>query len=198
MAVPVARLLLVPFILLLISAPARSDALDALERVLALRFRVAQITPQRLAKIPQTTPPLIFDVRSPDEFAVSHLAGAIRIEPTRGGEDFLRQFSTELRGRTAVFYCTVGARSSRLALDVLAHLTPGDRVTVYNLRGGIFRWQAAGLPLRTMMVRPIGCIHTTQSGRIWHHAPVDSAIVLLAPAHLHRRSWVRRVARCNG
>ena len=88
-----ARLLLIPLILLLTAAPARSDTLGALERILALRFRVPQITPQGLAAIPQDTPPLIFDVRSPDEFAVSHIAGAIQIDPTRDGKDFLHRFA---------------------------------------------------------------------------------------------------------
>lgn len=143
------RLFFVSYILLLAAAPAQSDALGAMERVLAFRFAVPQMTPQALAAIPQDQRPCLFDVRDANEFAISHLPSATRIEPTRIGKDFLRQYSTVLRGRTAVFYCTVGARSSRLAADVLAHLTPLEGVTVYNLRGGIFRWQAARLPLES-------------------------------------------------
>lgn len=141
------RLFFASALLLLVAAPAWSDALGAMERVLAFRFAVPQITPQALAAIPPSQRPLLFDVRAADEFAVSHLPGAIQINPTRDGEGFLRRYATSLQGRTAVFYCTVGARSSRLAADVLAHLTSADSVTVYNLRGGIFRWQAARLPL---------------------------------------------------
>ena len=69
---------------------------------------------------------VIFDVREDDEFDVSHLKGAIRIDPGIEGEAFLRQFAGDIAGKTVVFYCSVGRRSSEVAqrvLDVLLRNT---------------------------------------------------------------------------
>lgn len=133
--------------LALSAGAARGDALGVVERVLAWRYPVPQIEAAAMASAPRDTRPLLFDVRRADEYAVSHLPDAIRISPARDADDFLREYRARLHGRGAVFYCTVGARSSRLAAAVRERLTAADRSTVYNLRGGILRWQAADLPL---------------------------------------------------
>lgn len=89
--------------------------------------------------------PLLFDVRRTDEFAVSHLDGAIRIDPEMSGADFLAKYGGELHGRTGVFYCSVGVRSAKLISRVLVAAQSvdglkGSAMELKNLEGGIFRW----------------------------------------------------------
>ena len=91
---------------------------------------------------------LLFDVREPEEFAVSHIAGAIQIDPKLSGEEFLDQFGALLRQRKrAVFYCSVGVRSSEMAMKVKEALNEKEPISLHNLRGGIFRWHNQNLPL---------------------------------------------------
>lgn len=83
--------------------------------------------------------PILLDVRTADEFAVSHLAGAIRVEP---GTDPAQLDS--LRGRgPIVTYCSVGYRSAELA----SMLIDAGFSDVSNLRGSIFRWANEGRPV---------------------------------------------------
>ncbi|MEN9640380.1 MAG: hypothetical protein RLZZ262_2249 [Bacteroidota bacterium] len=75
---------------------------------------------------------ILVDVRSEDEFNVSHLAGALHC-PWRGGE--LVGHEHLPTDRTIVLYCSVGKRSERAAeflLDV-------GYTKVYNLYGGLFQ-----------------------------------------------------------
>lgn len=82
----------------------------------------------------------IFDVREEDEFAVSRLTGAQRVEPGAWGWQFVRDHGAGLAGKTVVFYCSVGVRSSKLAARVEKALRERGVKGVYNLEGGIFRW----------------------------------------------------------
>ncbi len=83
---------------------------------------------------------VVFDVREEAEYEVSHLAGAIQISPGIDALEFAEDFSELLAGKTAVFYCSVGRRSS----DTLARLSPVLRSasvkSAANLKGGIFNW----------------------------------------------------------
>ncbi len=88
--------------------------------------------------------PVLLDVREADEFAVSHLPGAVRISPDAAASEIPAEL---LGGRPIVAYCSVGYRSSRL----LGRLRAGDHglgeVEVYNLEGSIFRWANEGRPV---------------------------------------------------
>jgi len=93
---------------------------------------------------------LLFDVREPDEFAVSHLPGAIRLAPDASIDQFYKHYGTRLEGIMPIFYCSVGRRSNALAEAVAAHGrldTKRQRITPTNLRGGIFRWHNEAKPL---------------------------------------------------
>jgi rhodanese-related sulfurtransferase len=83
---------------------------------------------------------VLFDVRENEEFAVSHLPGAILVDPDISEEEFAEAFSDKLQGKRAIFYCSVGVRSSILA-DRVAELVEretGKRPV--NLIGGLFQW----------------------------------------------------------
>lgn len=83
---------------------------------------------------------LLIDVREAPEFAVSHLAGAQRADPGIWRSTFMKTFGEKARGKTVVFYCSVGVRSSRLAQSVQAALKEQGARAVYNLDGGVFGW----------------------------------------------------------
>ncbi len=90
------------------------------------------------------TAPLVFDVRESAEYAVSHLPGAIRIDPGVDVEEFVASYGDKVVGRDVVFYCSVGVRSSKLAARVLQPLAARGVNGVYNLEGGLFRWHNEG------------------------------------------------------
>ncbi len=83
---------------------------------------------------------VIFDVREQEEFEVSHLQGAIRVPPNMSPANFISTFGEQSKGKTLVFYCSVGRRSSELASGIQSKLSVAEQARVYNLEGGIFRW----------------------------------------------------------
>lgn len=87
---------------------------------------------------------VIFDVREEQEYAVSRIAGARRVDPGAWGWQFLRDHGADLADKTVVFYCSVGVRSSKLAHRVAEALRERGVKGVYNLEGGLFRWHNEG------------------------------------------------------
>ena len=82
---------------------------------------------------------LLIDVRSPEEFAVSHLRNAVN---ARTPEQIAHAIRNR-RGAGAILYCSVGFRSSRLAHLLAKEGMPG----VANLEGSIFQWANEGRAL---------------------------------------------------
>ncbi|MGV8967058.1 MAG: rhodanese-like domain-containing protein [Cellulomonas sp.] len=85
----------------------------------------------------------VLDVRTPDEFATGHLAGAVNIDIE--GQTFDQQVADLPKDATYVVYCRSGNRSG-VATKKLADLGFTD---VYDVQGGIVAWQAAGGPVVT-------------------------------------------------
>ncbi|MHA1164745.1 MAG: rhodanese-like domain-containing protein, partial [Alphaproteobacteria bacterium] len=83
---------------------------------------------------------LVLDVRERNEFAVSRIKGAHRVDPGIWRWTFMNRFGDRVRGKTVVFYCSVGVRSSKLAAYVQAALKEQGAKGVYNLDGGVFAW----------------------------------------------------------
>lgn len=93
---------------------------------------------------------LFFDIRKESEFSVSHLESATRIAPETGAAEFLAEYGDRIHGKTVVFYCSVGERSSRLAETINQYQAASKEATTYrivNLEGGIFKWHNNHLPL---------------------------------------------------
>lgn len=84
--------------------------------------------------------PLLLDTRTPEEYAVSHLPNAQRLDPQT--TDF-SQLSEIERDRPIVTYCSVGYRSSAIA----TRLQEAGFRHVANLEGSIFRWANEGRPV---------------------------------------------------
>ena len=83
----------------------------------------------------------LVDVRTPQEYAESHIAGAININVQ--SEDFRQMVKKDLSKHSVVLvYCRSGKRSLKAA-QVLTRL--GYRVV--NLKGGIIEWKDDGFPV---------------------------------------------------
>ena len=83
---------------------------------------------------------VLLDAREAEEFAVSHLGGALRATSIEHAAALVDGAPT---GATIVAYCSVGYRSARL----VAALRARGRTQVYNLEGSIFRWANEDRPL---------------------------------------------------
>lgn len=90
---------------------------------------------------------LLFDVREPEEFAVSHIPGAQRVDPGTSRTAFLQRYRDKVADRVVVFYCSVGVRSSQMAQAVQAGLEKKGAKNVFNLDGGVFGWHNEKRPL---------------------------------------------------
>ncbi len=106
---------------------------------------------------------LVFDVREVDEFQVSHLPGAILIDPDTDAEDFIEDYGDQLQGKHLVFYCSVGRRSSemisRLHGDVNVAQQLSRAASTRNLKGGAFAWINAQRSLQNANAEPTSKVH---------------------------------------
>jgi rhodanese-related sulfurtransferase len=84
--------------------------------------------------------PLLIDVRTPQEYEVSHLPGAVWAQTPQQIASALRE---ALDGQAIVLYCSAGVRSSKAA----ATLVRSGRANVFNLQGSIFQWANEGRTL---------------------------------------------------
>jgi rhodanese-related sulfurtransferase len=124
-------------------------ALLPLERKLERQFpSVEHMIPehfeQALARDPNSV--LLLDSREQYEYEISHLHGALRVDPGILTRDFMTRFGKQVSGRKVVIYCSVGYRSSKLAQRLREALLRAGARGVYNLRGGLFAWHNTGRP----------------------------------------------------
>ncbi|MDQ7011387.1 MAG: rhodanese-like domain-containing protein [Mariprofundaceae bacterium] len=84
-------------------------------------------------------PFLMLDVRTPEEFAEGHIAGA-RLIPVQELEKRLAEVP---KNRQVYVYCRSGVRSAR-ASEMLFR---AGFTHIENITGGIQAWQAAGYPV---------------------------------------------------
>lgn len=84
--------------------------------------------------------PVLLDVRTPEEWNVSHLPGARRVDPNASVETAADGLSKET---PIVTYCAVGYRSGEMA----DRLRAAGFANVHNLEGSIFQWANEHRPL---------------------------------------------------
>jgi rhodanese-related sulfurtransferase len=148
-----ARLLLVGSLALaaLLAIDARARAETAVRRSaeeIARRWpRIDHLPGDRLAGLMEGNGIVLFDVREVDEYHVSRIPSAIRIDPDIRSRTFLDRYAVAVAGKTVVFYCAIGERSSRLAHRLAEDLRMHGALAVHNLAGGIFGWHDAARPL---------------------------------------------------
>ena len=118
-----------------------------------LRYDVPLVSVDSLAAHPHRARVLLLDAREPEEYTVSHLAGAIQVDP-RG--KLPPWTDTVDRERQVTVYCSVGYRSENVA----RRLREAGFTKVSNLYGSIFEWVDRGYPLVDSTGRPTRRVHT--------------------------------------
>jgi rhodanese-related sulfurtransferase len=124
----------------------RSGMLAAVKKLVRARFPdVPHLTTSQLADWladAQRLAPLLLDVRSEEEFAVSHLPNAHQVDPDSSVDDLLAKLPTD---QPWVLYCSAGYRSSHLAQRLLQ----SGATEISNLDGSIFCWVREGRELQS-------------------------------------------------
>jgi thioredoxin len=83
----------------------------------------------------------LIDVRTPEEFSQGHLKGALNYDINSA--EFENRLSALDKAKPVMVYCLSGGRSTAAA-DLMANK---GFTEVYNMRGGIMKWNAAGKPI---------------------------------------------------
>jgi phage shock protein E len=89
----------------------------------------------------------ILDVRTPEEFALNYVKGALNIDVKAA--DFAKKIAKLDRDGTYLVYCKGGVRSAR-AMNLMKE---AGFKQVYNLAGGLKKWQEEKLPLEAVSVQ---------------------------------------------
>lgn len=89
---------------------------------------------------PTRREPLLLDVREAEEYDVSHIYGAYRVDPDDESFPMLENVSSQT---PIVTYSSIGVRSAALAERLLER----GYTRVLNLRGSLFQWANDGHPL---------------------------------------------------
>lgn len=98
------------------------------------------VAPEAFAKkIKETPNAQILDVRTPEEYAAEHIDNAVNINWL--GDDFIADTEKFDKSKPVFVYCKIGGRSAK-ATAKLAEL---GFVNIYELNGGLMKWNAAGL-----------------------------------------------------
>lgn len=113
----------------------------------------------------QRQPPILLDVRTEEEWNVSHLPGARRVEPNASIEKAAAEIPKET---PIVTYCAVGYRSGTLATKLRA----AGFTSVRNLEGSIFQWANEHRPL-VREDKPVTTVHPYSS--LWGRLLTDDA-----------------------
>jgi sulfur-carrier protein adenylyltransferase/sulfurtransferase len=112
------------------------------EMLAEARQIVPEEGPQDLARrLESDTPPVVIDVRDPDEYRDGHIEAATNI--SRGFLEFRVGTAVSDPATPVVLYCQTGLRSM-LAAKALKEL---GYQTVINLQGGYQKWMQSGLPV---------------------------------------------------
>lgn len=102
------------------------------------------IPAKTFAELIKTTPNAqILDVRSPEEFAGQHIDNAVNVN--WNGDDFEANTTKYNKSEPVFVYCMSGGRSAKAS----AKLQELGFTTIYNLEGGILKWNSAGLDAPT-------------------------------------------------
>lgn len=108
---------------------------------------ISRITTAEVARLLEDNTqarPLLLDVRTTEEFEVSHLPGACRVEP--GADPASVNLTHDI---PIITYCSVGYRSGAFARK----LQQAGYKDVRNMAGSIFQWANEGRPLERGGVR---------------------------------------------
>jgi len=87
---------------------------------------------------------LILDTRPLKEYNVSHIPGALQVDPHMDATTFQTKFGSQLKDKTLIVYCSVGRRSSILGERLQKTAIEAGALSVKNMEGGVFGWHNDG------------------------------------------------------
>lgn len=96
---------------------------------------------------------LVLDAREWDEYAVSHLPGALYTGFNHFSEDILCGVSKDT---PIAVYCSIGYRSEKIAHQIIKM----GYTRVYNVYGSIFEWCNRGYPVEDISGAEVRKVHT--------------------------------------
>jgi rhodanese-related sulfurtransferase len=135
---------------------------------------VAQMSTAELARrLEAGEKPVLLDVRRFEEYAVSHLEGAIWLDP----ETEKPELPGVGRDTAIVTYCSIGWRSSQMA----ARLQEAGYRRVHNLEGSIFEWAREGRPLFQSGGDAVKAAETAAEKKVYRIHPYSPAWSFLVP-----------------
>ena len=106
-------------------------------------FGTVEATPFLLEKV-KADEWLLIDVRTPEEYAESHIPGAINM-PHDQINVFIESHN-DMKDKPIIIYC----RSGRRALLAMQELEQQQFMNVSHLEGDMMGWTASGLPVDKM------------------------------------------------
>jgi len=122
-----ALLILAPFLFCWMSACAQNGSVDAAKFQARMKEPSAQLV----------------DVRTPEEFAKGHIAGAVNIDWLEEG--FLDRANAIDKKRPVLLYCAAGGRSEEAVSAMIA----AGYIDVVDLANGFNGWKRSNLPVAT-------------------------------------------------
>lgn len=101
---------------------------------------VKNVSPDDAVKLLKDNPKIVvLDVRTPEEFAAGHIAGAKNVDFKAA--DFAAKVAALDRKQTYLVHCAAGGRSGK-TLELMKGF-----VSVYHLNEGFKAWEKAGKPV---------------------------------------------------
>jgi rhodanese-related sulfurtransferase len=87
---------------------------------------------------------IVLDVRTPEEYAIGHIVGALNINIAEA--DFSKRISKLDRDKTYIIHCSANVKNGRSAKSLEIMSSFGfDKLL--NMEGGIIAWEQSGYPL---------------------------------------------------
>jgi rhodanese-related sulfurtransferase len=159
------------FLTLLTACASGQDGLDALHADIVSDYpSVSHVSADALP----AGDVLFLDIRDPEEFAVSHIPGAVRVSLGTSPEDVMARLG-DVSGKEIVAYCSVGRRSSIFAKDMQDALAAEGAMSVVNLEGGLFGWHAERRALENETGQTTDVVHPYDE--IWkRYVPRQDAV----------------------
>ena len=100
------------------------------------------VSPDEAEKLLKDNPQVVvLDVRTPEEFARGHIAGAKNVDFKAA--DFAEKIGALDKGKTYLVHCAAGGRSSQ----TLAAMQGKNFAALYHLNEGFKAWEKAGKPV---------------------------------------------------
>ena len=90
---------------------------------------------------------LLLDTRPAKEYNISHISGALQVDPNISPKMFHIRFGEALKNKKVIVYCSVGRRSSILGSKLQSTALSAGATSIQNMEGGLFGWHNDNRPL---------------------------------------------------